>query len=204
MTDPRNITIAGSHIDHYHIAAIVSSRDEEYEVLRDYMKDGLDRGEKTIHICDPAKVDDHRTRLGKLGVKTSDCERSGQLEVLSWHDAHLRGGRFDKDDMLSLLEEVTGTCASQGFDKLRFIGHMDWADDDYPGVERLMEYESVVTDVLNRLQQPAICVYDVSRLSAATIMDALRVHPYVVVDGKLHESQFYVPIDEFVKSRATA
>ena len=69
-----------------------------------------------------------------------------------------------------------------------------------PGAERLIEYEALVTHLLNRLEQPAICVYDVNKFSGATIMNALRAHPFAIVDGVLHASPYYVPAEKLIHS----
>ncbi len=46
------VTVAGETLEYFHIAAFFRSREEEYEVLRSYIKVGIDAGEKTVHICD--------------------------------------------------------------------------------------------------------------------------------------------------------
>src|SRR5689334_22433896 len=49
----KEVTIAGHKLEHFHIAALFRSREEEYEVLHSYIKEGIDAGEKAVHICDP-------------------------------------------------------------------------------------------------------------------------------------------------------
>ena len=64
-------------------------------------------GEKAFHIVDPVLRDAH---LGaaprRLGSTPPAAERSGQLELAVWEEAYLRGGHFDQDAMLALIEEV--------------------------------------------------------------------------------------------------
>ena len=188
-----DISLAGSTLRHYHVAALFRSRQEEYEVLRPYIQEGILAGEKAIHFCDPQLRHDHLRHLEQMGVPTTDCCRTGQLEVLSWHDAYLKDGRFDGDTMMALLEETIQLSLAEGFERVRLVGHMEWANEAWPGVERLIEYEALINNVLNRLKQPAICVYDLTRFSGLTVMDVLRTHPYTLVDGVLHENPYYVP-----------
>jgi hypothetical protein len=52
-----------------------------------------------------------------------------------------------------------------------------------------------------------VCTYDVTKFSAAVVMDILRTHPQVIVGGILRENPFYVSPDEFLcelKARAAA
>jgi hypothetical protein len=197
-----DITLAGSKLRHYHVAAFIRSREEEYEVLQSYIQDGISAGEKAIHICDPNERHAHLHQLERMGIPITDCTRTGQLEVLGWHDAYLKDGRFDGDTMMALVEETIRQSLAEGFQRVRIVGHMEWASQAWPGVERLIEYESLVNNFLNRMKQPAICVYDISRFDGVTIMDVLRTHPYTIIDGQLRENPYYVPPEKFLGSRA--
>ncbi|WP_233262279.1 MEDS domain-containing protein [Vitiosangium sp. GDMCC 1.1324] len=190
------MTIAGNKLEYFHIAALFRSREEEYEVLRSYIQEGIASGEKAVHICDPNLRHDHLHRLETMGVPTHDCTRTGQLEVLGWNEAYLKDGRFDSETMMALLEEVVKTSQAEGFPRVRMMGHMEWVFEERPGVEHFIEYESRVNHLLNRLKQPAICVYDLNRFSGPTVMAVLRTHPYALVDGVVRENPFYVPPEE--------
>jgi hypothetical protein len=189
----RQVTIANTSLSHFHIAAFVNSREEEYEVLHSHIVEGIAAGDKTVHICDPALCDDHVRRLERMGVPIEACRHSGQLEVISWHDAYLREGRFDSETMLALVDEVVNTAKAEGFPRARLLGHMEWALEEKPGVDAFLEYERRVDDVLNRLQQPAICVYNLQRFRGAEVAAIMAVHPLVVMNGVLQENPYFQP-----------
>jgi hypothetical protein len=191
-----DVTVAGRKLRHFHVAAFFRSREEEYEVLGPYIREGIEAGEKAFHICAPHLKHDHLAHLETMGVPTRDCLRTGQLEVLGWDDAYLKEGRFDGDSMMALLEEAVMTSQAEGFSRVRMMGHMEWAFEDRPGVDRIIAYESRINHLLNRLQQPAICIYDLNRFSGTAVVDVLRTHPYALIDGVLRENPFYVPPEE--------
>ena len=199
----QDIHLAGTKLDHYHVAVLVRNRDEEYRVIEDYVTEGLRAGEKEIHICDPKLIDDHTRRIAEMGVGVDECHRSGQLEVISWHDGHIRGGKFNPDTMYELIQETARTTAAQGFPRVRLLGHMEWSLEKPPGTERLKEYEFLVTEVLNRTKTPALCVYDVSRYPGDVILELMRVHPWIVLDGQLQQNPLYQPYKQ-PASRQTA
>jgi len=91
---------------HRHICAFFNGIDEEHRVLRSFIKDGLDHGEKAFHVVDPEMRDDHIKRLADAGIDVQGRMDTGQLEVRPWQDAYLRGDRFDQDAMLALIEQV--------------------------------------------------------------------------------------------------
>jgi hypothetical protein len=73
------------------------------------------------------------------------------------------------------------------------MGNMNWALDGPPGSEKLIEYEVRVNEVLAREKQPAVCVYDLSRLTGSLMMDILRAHPLTLVNGVVHRNAFFTP-----------
>lgn len=202
------LSLAGTELDYFHICAFFNSRDEEYAVLAPYYKQALDQGEQNLHIVNPANLDDHRRRLADAGIDTPHCEACGQLQVLPWENAYLdEHGRFDKDKMLSVIEDLTGPGRNEAFGRLRVMGDMGWVFAGFPGAEDILEYEAGVNEVLERNKQPGLCVYDVAKLSGAMMMDILRTHPLTLVGGVVQENPFFTPpaqMLEELRARKTA
>lgn len=193
------LSIAGTALRYFHVCAFFNSRDEEYDVLGSFFKEGIDQGEKNLHIVDPGFVAQHRHRLDAAGIDTHSCEACGQLEILPWQKAYLdENGIFDKDRMLALVDHVTGAGRDAGYKRTRIMGNMDWAFMNMPGSEKLIEYEAEVNEVLARNKQPAVCVYDVSKLSGSMMMDLLRTHPLTIVNGVIQENPFFTPSAEML------
>ncbi len=196
-----HLSIAGTPLNHFHICAFFNSRDEEYSALGPFFKEAVDQGEKNLHIVNPALIGDHRTRLTNSGIDTAACEACGQLEVVPWHEAYLdEEGRFDKDRMLATVDSLTGTGREAGYKRLRIMGNMNWVfEGGVPGSADVIEYEAEVNEVLARNRQPAVCVYDMAKLSGAMVMDLLRTHPMTLIGGVVQENPFFTPPAEMLK-----
>ena len=120
------IRLAGARLQRSrHVCAFFHSRDEEYRVLLPYIKDGIDRGEKAFHIVDPQRRQEHLRALEEAGIQVAEVDGSGQLEVRGWEEAYLRGGRFNQDAMLQLIEEVLRGGKAQGFSITRLVANME-------------------------------------------------------------------------------
>src|SRR5260370_8411333 len=143
-----------------HICAFFNSGDEEHRVLRSFIKEGLDRGEKAFHIVDPELREDHLKRLTEAGVSVERAMGSGQLEVRPWQHAYLRGDRFDQDAMLALIEEVLQSGAAAGYTLTRLLAHMEWACLDKSGVDDLLEYETRLNYALPTYADPLTFTHD--------------------------------------------
>jgi DcmR-like sensory protein len=139
-----------------HICAFFHSPDEEYRVLLPFIREGIDRGEKAFHIVDPRLVEDHRQRLLNAGIDVEDATQRGQLVVKRWQDAYLRDGHFDQDRMLALIEEVLAAGPREGYPLTRLVAHMEWALEDFPGVNDIVEYETRLNFILPKYKDPVI------------------------------------------------
>jgi MEDS: MEthanogen/methylotroph, DcmR Sensory domain len=195
----RAVKLARSTLDcSCHACAFFHHRDEEYEVLGPFVRDGLEAGDKAFQIVDNKHRAERFRRLGESGIDAHAAEISGQLEVRSWEDA-LRGGRFNQQDMLTLIDEILTAGKTQGFGLTRLWANMEWALEDLPGVHDIVEYETRLNYILPKYDDVVVCTYDVTRFSASIVMDIMRTHPQVIVGGVLRQNHFYVPPDEFLR-----
>lgn len=183
---------------HGHICAFFNSTEEQHRVLRSFLTDGFERGDKAFHLVDQQRRDDHLSRLMDAGIDVQDALGCGQLEVRAWQDGPLRGGRFDQETWLASFEQVLQSGPAAGYAHTRFLAHMDWALADLPGVEDLIEFETLVNHVVPKYDDTVICAYDLTKFGASVVMYALRTHPAVIVGGLLQENPFYVPPDELL------
>ena len=183
---------------HRHICALFNGPDEQHRVLRSFIKEGFEQGDKAFHLVDPELWEDHLRRLAEAGVEVEKTMGTGQLELRRWQDAQLRGDRFDQDAMLALIEEVLQSGAAAGYPLTRFVANMEWALLDKPGVDDLVEFETRVNYVLPKYDDPVICTYDLSKFSASVVMDIMRTHPVVIIGEILQENPFFVPPDQLL------
>jgi hypothetical protein len=162
MNDERHspddpIHFAGSTLDRSrHVCAFFDSSADEDRILHPFVREGIERDEKAFHIVDPTEREPYIARLEAAGVPVRELEADGQFELRNWHEAYLRGGRFDQDAMLSLIEEVLAAGPEEGYPLTRLVAHMEWALEDFPGVDDLVEYETRLNYVLPRYKDPVI------------------------------------------------
>jgi len=198
-TNDRLVQFAGGTLGRdRHICAFFNSIGEQHRVLRSFIKEGFDRGEKALHFVDPKLREEHLKRLAEAGIDVERAMGSGQLEVRVWQECQFRGDRFEQDAMLALIEEVLQSGAAAGYPLTRLLAHMEWGCLDKPGVDDLVEYETRLNYVLPKYDDPVICTYDLSKFSSAVIIDVMRTHPVVLIGGVLQENPFFVPPDQFL------
>jgi hypothetical protein len=198
-TNERSVQVAGSTLGrHRHICAFFNSLDEQHRVLRSFVIDGLDQGERVVQIVDPALREEHLKRFREAGVDVDRVTGSGQLDVRLWLGVYLHGGRFDQDAALSSVEELLWSGTAAGYPRTRLLGQVEWALLEGGSVDDLLEYETRINEVIHKYDQPAICAYDLSRFRASVVVDIMRTHPVVIIGGVMQENPYYVPPDEFL------
>lgn len=196
----REVKIAGRTLQRSaHVCVFFNSDEEKYRTLLPYIKDGIEAGDKTIHLLDPHGIQAHICCMKAAGIDTDKATASKQLEVFPWHETYLLGGRFDATRMIDTIAAVMDKSRDDGYGLTRFIGGMEWALLDRPGVTEIVEYESRVNRLFARYDMVAICAYDLRRHKASVVMDVLRTHPFVIIAGMLQENPFYVPPEDFVE-----
>jgi hypothetical protein len=184
--------------DNRHICALFNSMDEHYRVLRSFITDGFDQGQRAFHLVDPERREDHVRRLADAGIGVEKAIESGQLEVHPWQDGPLHGDRFDQDTWFEGFEQVLRTGPASGYAPTRFLAQMEWALVDLPGIDDMIEFETRVNYVVPKYDDVVICSYDLSKFGARTVVYALRTHPAVIIGGLLQENPFYVDPGQFL------
>jgi MEDS: MEthanogen/methylotroph, DcmR Sensory domain len=194
------IRFAGSQLGEVrHVCAFFNTDDEEYRALLPFIKDGFDCGDKAVHVVNPGQHEDHRRRLAGVGIDLDAAERSGQFELRTNTDTYLRDGRFDQDRMLAAFEQIASGNSNGGFPLSRIVCHMEWAGDDRPYIDDLVEFESRVNDVWSRHDDVVICTYNLKRFGGDAVIDIMRTHPLVLIGGILQHNPFYVPPEAFLR-----
>jgi hypothetical protein len=185
-----------------HVCAFFNNRDEEYEILTPFIKEGIELGEKAIHTIDPMRRNDHFKRLNSSGIDIESATRSGQFELRDWTNTHLRDGGCDLPGTLALFEELAMDARQDGFSLLRFLTQMEWALEIEMDVDDLLTYEARANDAWLRQDgpiNPIVCTYDLSRFSGDLIVDVMRTHPLTIIGVALQENPFFVDPEEFLE-----
>ena len=142
--------------------------------------------------------------LARLGgqVDLGRSVETGQLELPAPADAYLRSGQFSTEDMLDYWRDLA--TAAQGAARFSFIratGEMPSVLDHPDGRAEFFRYESLLTAAISALPEVVVCLYDLERFGAEVLMDTLRTHPRVIVDGMIYDNPYYIEPGKFLATR---
>jgi hypothetical protein len=199
-SSPAPIPFARSMLrQHRHVCAFFNSANDEYGTLLPFICEGISCGHRAFHVLPSKHRREHLDRLTAAGVDVAATQKSGQLEVAASEDTYTRGGRFNKEAMLALIQEVLRTGISLGFPLTRMVAHAKTTCADWGGAKEFMEYEMRLNEVLPNYDDPVICAYDANLVGANLAIDILRTHPVAVIGGVLVENSFFSRPEDFLR-----
>ena len=171
-------------LDHRHVCMLLGGPDEAESLLLPFIVEGFDQGDRAFHMIDPELRDAHIERIRASGVDVEAAAASRQLEVRTWPESYLRGGKFDGPAQLTYVQEALDAGRRLGFPRTRLVGSTEWALDDETARD-LIRYEAGVDDYLSTVPDVAVCTYDLNRHNARTIAEVISAHPVALIGGML-------------------
>jgi len=181
-----------------HVCAFYRGDSDRDRLLTAYLGAGLTAGDKCICIVDSAYT---AKRLESLpGAGGGLGPSGGQLDIHLPESTYLAGGEFTTSDMVTFWTENLVKAEIEGYTFCRLVGEMTWALRDAPGVEHLVGYESELNRVTPGYPVIVLCLYDLDLFSGEVVVNIVRTHPQVLIQGILVENPYYLGPDEFLRS----
>jgi DNA-binding NarL/FixJ family response regulator len=157
-----------------HAMTFFRTRAEADAELLPFIAEGVERGERIVHLVD---------------ARDAGGEAGAGIDVAAF-DVVLRGETaFEHDAVLGHFAEVVRDSASRGFPLTRIIGETAWMMEHNPN---FTELESRFNDLLADYDDVIVCAYDVTKFSAAMIVECMHAHPLVLTGGVFHQNPFFV------------
>jgi DNA-binding CsgD family transcriptional regulator len=174
-----------------HICALYSGRAERDRLLFPFLQEGIREGDKCLCLIDDAEPAEIRNRVEKQ--QDGDLlSQSKQLDVDRASGVYLQSGQFSVGQMISFLAERLTQAAESEFPLLRAAGEMSWVLSQPEGGEDFFAYESAVNQLVEDKPAVFMCMYDLRRFGIPMLVDVLKTHPKVLLDGMLLDNSNYL------------
>ncbi|HVU72826.1 MAG TPA: MEDS domain-containing protein [Mycobacteriales bacterium] len=179
-----------------HLCGLYSGSAERDRLLVAMLRAGLSSGDKCICVVDGA----HPTDIAAaVGPDVDGAERSDkQLEIVRAADMYLRSGRFSAPEIISAWKATISDVMYDGrFDLVR--GIETWSRRDVvPDPRELLVLESEMRRYLPLYPQVVVCLYDLDRFGGGIVVDLLKTHPRVLVNGMVLENPYCLSPDDLL------
>jgi hypothetical protein len=181
-----------------HICQIFNDDDERHNALLNFIISGMKSGENTACFSEKESESTLSDYFAINGIVYKEVESSGDFILSKTAEVYFQGGKFELERMLNLLKVFYENSIAQNRSGARVIGEMTPNIEHVPGGSRLMEYESKVSLLLKEIPVNAVCQYDARKFHGSTILDILKVHPFMIVRGSVVYNPFFIPPEEYL------
>lgn len=182
-----------------HVCFIYNNKVEQFRIVIPFIVCGLQRGEKCLYIVSENTQKNIIDALKKAGIDIQKYIDSGQFIILDCSSVYLSKEYFDPDDMISLAKENAELAIQEGYRGLRITGEMGWALNNLPNLEKLIEYESKLTPLFSKLSVIGMCQYNKTKFPKEVLMNAIEVHPIIVLGKLIYKNIYDFPQKELLK-----
>jgi len=161
-----------------HIAQLYEGKDEIPEVVAPYMVKGLEQNELCLWIVSDISKTEARDAIMKALPSVESYLDNGQLEILSYEDWYLVGGRFDGQLVLNESSKKCQDAISNGYSGLRVAGNTCWLErHDW---DSFINFEELMNSNISDQKLLAVCSYKQDGCAKNMVGDVIRTHKYVI------------------------
>lgn len=178
-----------------HMCFIYNNEDERASVISKFLEAGVKGKEQVSYLAYDMSREEMNNWLRNVGVSISEND----MILASTKETYCPSGEFIPENMLNKLRELYDNSKKENYSSARVSGEMIWALDNIPGSERLMEYESLINRVVVTHPITAICQYDANKFDGTTILNCLKVHPYMIVKSQIVKNPYYLTPEEYLE-----
>ncbi len=182
-----------------HMCLVFTKDEERVDSLLKFLLSGLQAGERTACFSGKLTEETLREYLAKNNISYDERKTEKAIILAGTSEVYFEGGVFDPDRMLNTLTAYYDEAVQLGFSAARVIGEMIPEVQHVPGGERLLEYESRVSILLRDHPVTSVCQYDANLFDGATIMEVLKVHPKMIINGMVINNPFYIQPESYLQ-----
>jgi len=162
-----------------------SNPEDKHQVLFNYLKAGLDKGEAAAYVASEETPDQIRQAMKHFGIDVDRFEKSEALHVFDYKDCYIIGNKFSTSKTMELWKKLCNESIAKGFKGLRTTGEMACFF-NHGMVKELLKYEKSLHKVFE-LPMTGICAYDTNIVAnedgGKLFLDLIKAHSTVIFAG---------------------
>ena len=179
-----------------HVCGFYNGSSIRDDLTAAWVSDGVAAGQKVV-----CYVDSTATLLDRLATElppsAPDADGAqavrGRVEFCDADSAYAPAGRFCKDAMLARLESSVTSAIGEGYEQVRLLGDMSWVIRTGVDTREVFAYEAEVNEFDTRYPQVVLCLYDLDHFDGSLVIDVLRTHPKIILNGMYIYNPYYLP-----------
>jgi PAS domain S-box-containing protein len=183
-----------------HLCLIYDNQLEWQDFITSFLRLGLEQNEKCLYVYDTHSAKQLRDTLRSTGIEISAVEASGQLVLVHGSRFQIKEGFFNPDKTLELLANETQNALQKGFTALRITTETEWVLQQFPGSDRLFEFEAKTNqEPQKKIPCLYVCQFERGKFTTEMIKGIMQTHPLVIRGGQVYPNTYFVAPEKFLK-----
>jgi hypothetical protein len=145
-----------------HICLFYRNAEEQLATAAPFVQVGLLRGERCLCVLPQERVDGLFSRLEASGIDVRKEVSRGALLMATPEESYLKGGSFDRQQMVEFLDDGMREALKLGFSGCRGTGDLSWCVSDSNTCGQMPQYEAMLDRYYPGKAALGICMYDVN------------------------------------------
>jgi PAS domain S-box-containing protein len=172
-----------------HVCHIYHTEEQQHSVLSGFVGQGLQRGEKVIHVGPVHAFESLQASLERSGIEAASRVARGQLTTFHPPSNTL----LEANRTAPLLYAEVERALAEEYTALR-VAIERFPTPSASGVrDPLLEGEVQLQSFCHGSTCSVLCQYDRRGIAPAVLMDVLRIHPVAIIGTEVYENFYYTP-----------
>lgn len=182
-----------------HLCLFYLDPSQLWPLVVSFLQTGLEAGERCLTITEEHPPEAVVAALEAHGLAAGECLQQRRLVIQRADESKLTAFPFSPDQAVHSWQAAAETAVNDGLAGLRLVVDMSWALRGASSLAQLAEYEARAGQCFAGSSINALCHYNQHRFPEVILLDALRTHPRVALEGSVHDNQFHLPPDLFLQ-----
>ncbi len=198
----------------FHYGLIYKNKKEEIEAIVSYTSLGIKRNQKCLLILDD-EVEEKTYELDSNGIKKlisthlkkekTEKEKKRlkeifraaiqkkQLQFKNKKEIYQDNKDIDKENVIKKLRREINKALEKGYSGLFIAIELTWFLRESKNKKELFDYERELNQFFQDNKITLLCLYTEKWFPEHCLVNAIKTHPYLVIDNKIHKNNYYLP-----------
>ena len=162
-----------------HFCLFYETKEDLLDILIPYFRTGLENHESCLWVTpEPLSPEEAKRTMREAGLEFERHLADEQIEIVSYTDWYLAGGRFDIQRVLEDWIDKHDQAIAKGYAGLRCTGNTFWLEKHQ--WDSFANYEVEIDEIVSKLQIIVLCTYPLESRSAKDVLDVVHQHQFTV------------------------
>jgi hypothetical protein len=173
-----------------HVVLFYTTEEQHRSVVTAFLRRGLQRGTRTLYVSRAHEPDTILAYLREDGADVEGALSRRQLQVVRWGQLPSGDPSAEKAPIAADIATLAEEAVAEGFSGLWLSVEWTGSTNGQPNGDWLLQQEARIGECVRQTPTTVLCQFDCRQAAPHALIQALRVHPHVMVGLTAHENSY--------------